>query len=220
MSTSAVGDLVEQGAPAFEAAIQVMKTFLHQSTGLHGLSEIRLRGLGAFVRAFWSWIARVAEQLALVPYRLDAYRLDGGSMLMTYGKHHSAVVGRFGIAYGKIVAAWAAAEPTVFVIFAIAAADSNLAVLHALLAEVYVAIAMHQPRAVPDYLLGDVRRFRLGDHSDSEHVTRRLITAAASHLDQPRPSRRSRCGVSAVTSILRRALTSSGGTESSGCGCY
>ncbi len=162
---------------------KAMKTFLHQSNGLHGLSEIMLRAPGAFVQVLWPWVARVAEHLALDPYHPDAYRLDGGSMLMTYGEHDSGAAGRFGIAYARIVAAWAAAEPAAFLQFAVAEADTDLAVLHALLAEGYVAVATHQPRTVLDYLLGDVRRFRLGDHSDSDHVTLRLIAAAAGHLD-------------------------------------
>ncbi len=163
---------------------KTMRDFLHGASGLYGLPEIMLRTPGAFVNALWPWVARVAEHLASDSYRPETYRPDGGMMLMRFGEHDAGAEHRFGMAYAKTIGAWAATEPAAFLQFAEVAADTDLAVLHALLAEGYVAIASDRPRATLEYLLGDKRRFRLGDYSDSEHVTRRLVAAGASHLDR------------------------------------
>ena len=170
-----------QAQPSFKVA---MERFLHGATGLHGLPEIMRRAPGAFARVLWPWVARVAELLATDPFRPIIYRPDGGSILARFGDHDRGAESRPGIAYASTVAAWAAAEPTAFLDFAGAAAGTDLAALHLILAEGFVAVAPHRPRAVLDYLTSDPRRFRLGDFSDSDHATRRLIAAASSHLDQ------------------------------------
>lgn len=174
---------------------EAMERFLHGATGLHGLPEIMQRAPGAFVRVLWPWVARVAELLAASPYRMEDYRPDGGNMLMRFGDHDAGAESRFGIAYARTVAVWAGAEPAAFLEFAGAAAGTDLAVLHAILAEGYVAVAPHRPRALLDYLVGDARRFRLGDFTDSDHVTRRLTAAASGHLD--------RRGIEELTSAIR-----------------
>ena len=169
-----------QAQPSFREA---MEGFLQGSTNLYGLPEIMMRAPGAFARALWPWVACVAEHLASPPYYSGTYRPDGGGMLTRFGDHDAGAESRFGIAYAQVAAAWAGAEPEAFLEFVGAATGSDLCALHCILAEGYVAVAAHRPRAVLEYLAGDPRRFRLGDVTDSDHVTRRLVSAAADHLD-------------------------------------
>ena len=176
-------EAVLAAAQAQPSPREAMKGFLQSSIDLYGLPEIMMRASGTFARVLWPWVARVVEHLASPPYCSGTYRPDGGGMLTRFGNHDAGAESRFGIAYAQVVAAWAGAEPEAFLEFAGAAVGSDLCALHCILAEGYVAVAADWPRAVLDYLAGDPRRLRLGDVTDSDHVTRRLISAAAAHLD-------------------------------------
>ncbi len=140
---------------------------------------------GAFARAALAVgrPRRGAPRLASVPPGEHTVR-TGAACSLRFGEHDAGAESRFGIVFARTVAAWGAAEPAAFLEFAAAAAATDLAVLHAMLAAGYVAAAPFRPSAPFDYLVEDPRRFRLGDYTDGDRITRDLIAAAASHLDR------------------------------------
>jgi hypothetical protein len=81
------------------------------------------------------------------------------------------------------VEALASTSPDVFLSLAKAWEASDLMTVHRLLARGFEVIVAEYPGAVLDYLLGDSRRFAIGDFSMRMRWGQRLVTALAPHLD-------------------------------------
>ena len=163
------------------ASKDALVRLLRDPTGFHGFGSVLVCTPEGSVRTLWSWFATVAEEtVASVQYR-GKYRHDDGALIERFeSRHHAEDLP--GPAFASAIASWTRESPDSFLDFAGAVLSTDLEVLHLFLAEGFKAIAAQRPTAVLDYLLGDKRRFRLGNLEDESGVTKALIEALSPSL--------------------------------------
>jgi len=132
----------------------------------------------AFLREVWPWLRRVADRLADEAHEfVTGYRQD---RLLRMTQPGTSLLDMLQAAVGSL----AASDPAAFRDFVGDNKDSDVAVVHRLIAVGLEVLASQEPSVVLDYLAEDQRRLVLGHStSDVQHrVSRGLIGAVFPHL--------------------------------------
>jgi len=131
----------------------------------------------AFLDSIWAWFTYLVDQIAN----------DTGLSNISYREDHSISLGRH---HGEIIEALLEAILNLaenhrqsFLTFIAQNLQSNLLLVHRLLARGLEKIASQEPQILLDYLLGDQRRLCLGDSIEGYHYeTKRIISSVCPHL--------------------------------------
>jgi hypothetical protein len=133
-----------------------------------------------FLDNVWSWFLKV---IALIAYEEHEFVVGYRDDPATYNQFDGE------LPQGSIIKALLVAvthlaqqEPDKFVKFARASWDSDLKIIHRLLARGYRVLVPNRPDVVLEYLLGDPRRLEIGDHADGHRESKALIAALSSRL--------------------------------------
>jgi hypothetical protein len=145
----------------------------------YGLEEIVASAPYSVVERIWPWFVEMAQLLLRtwiprdVTYRMsDEFDLRGG----IESNHLLNTLRLALIKYAEI-------DPEAFIKFAQQASESELELVHRMLAHGYRAIASSNPAEVLKYLSDDPRRLALGSDTNRHRETSMLISAVAPHLN-------------------------------------
>jgi hypothetical protein len=134
----------------------------------------------SFLDHVWPWFLKV---IALIAHEEHEFVIGYRDDSATYNEFDGE------LPQGSIVKALLVAvtqlaqqEPYKFVEFARASWDSDLKIIHRLLARGYRVLVPNRPGVVLEYLLGDPRRLEIGDHADGHRESKALIAALSSRL--------------------------------------
>jgi len=135
----------------------------------------------SFLQFIWPWFLDVAERVALSEHDfVMQYRSDTITIGRFKKENEETIVTSLFVATKKL----AETDLQLFLKFFNDNTSSDLLIVHRILAIGLVHIAANEPQKVLEYLLGDPRRFCIGDHRDNHKDTKRLITDIFSHLSQ------------------------------------
>ena len=156
---------------------------LEQTCGWHDIHELATQAPRAFIEELWPWLNDILERIARQPHpHLNQYRKHNGLAFCTDGGFQYSLPE----AIESSIRGFAEAVPGAFLDFVEAHKNSDLEVVHHLLALGLASIATTQPEAVLRYLLGDPRRFAVGNFLDTHADSRTLISTlvpALSNVD-------------------------------------
>lgn len=134
----------------------------------------------SFLDHVWPWFLKV---IALIAHEEHEFAIGYRDDSATYNEFDGE------LPQGPIVKALLVAvtqlaqqEPDKFVEFARASWDSDLKIIHRLLARGFCVLVSDRPGAALEYLLGDARRLEVGDHADGHRESKALIAALSSRL--------------------------------------
>lgn len=145
----------------------------------HGIEAISSASPRTFVEEIWPWLVELFNRLArqevdyLVRYRADI------SLAFVW---ESSVQQPLQQAIRSALCLFAETNSSEFLRFVNQHKDTDLAVLHFLLALGLEKIAGHHAREVLEYLLEDARRFAIGDMSNEHRYSQALISAMTPSL--------------------------------------
>lgn len=163
---------------------QALERFLSDPSGFYGIGPLFQLDPATTVRGLWPCFSAMAERTVRAYGREGNYRPGSEALLNPIGSRSDGA-NHPGPAFARAVAAWARAEPDAFLEHVRTVEATDLEELHLLLATGLQEIGAERPVAVLDYLIGDPRRLRLGDHQDPRSATIGLMTAATPHLGEP-----------------------------------
>jgi len=131
----------------------------------------------AFLEAIWGWFTNFVDRISR-EFNLNStsYRKDFLVSLDRYpGKIIEALL--------SAILEWAQQDRQAFLTFVTQSMQSDLLLVHRLLARGLEKIASQEPQFILNYLVGDRRRLCLGDSIDGNHCdTKRLISSICPHL--------------------------------------
>ena len=138
----------------------------------YGVNELANKAPKEFVRQGWGWLTEIFGRLAR----------DANSTIAEYrGCHHLPPWGdnseTLWSAFEAAMRGFAETEPDEFLRFVNDNAQSDLMLVHRLLALGLERTASNDPRAVVGYLLRDARRFAIGDFTNRHRLSQGLIAA-------------------------------------------
>lgn len=129
-----------------------------------------------FLKYVWTWLIDILNRIVdQENYQINKYHEDSLiSLDFNRGEIIQAVL--------SAILQLAKQDTQAFIDFVNENISSNLLLVHRLLAYGLVQIASAESQLVLDYLLGDVRRFSLGDYSNPHKETKLLIKTVCPHL--------------------------------------
>ena len=150
----------------------------------YGVDELADKAPKEFVRQGWSWLTEIFERLARDPNHVVVeYR--GCHHFPSWSDNDETLWSAFEAA----MRGFAETAPDEFLRFVDENEQSDLMLKHHLLALGLERIAPEDPQAVVDYLLGDARRFAIGDFTNRHRLSQGLITAVVPKAANPDVSR-------------------------------
>jgi len=161
---------------------RAVRNLLATSHNWHDLAKIVVRAPGQFVKTAWPWLLEALEASApdANGQLEDGYRpAQVEAWVRSKGELHADIPA----AFESAMQAFAGTEPDAFVAFAQARQASDLMAVHRLIAAGMERVATMRPQAALAYLLGDQRRFALGDYHDAVADTGRVIKLLVPALD-------------------------------------
>ena len=160
-------------------ALNPYEQLIDNSSDWYNIEKLAMKAPRAFVEEIWPWLSELFERLAR----------DENPSRNQYRDHHGlafmrATDDRQSLQHAIIVAihGFAEADAEVFLDFVEANKNTDLNVLHRLLAMGLERIARKRPTAVLEYLLGDSRRFTIGDMNNIHRDSQALISAVVPAL--------------------------------------
>jgi len=145
----------------------------------YGLEEIVTSVPNSVVEQIWPWFIEIAQLLLRAEKPWDvAYRMSDEFDLRG-GIESNHLLNTLRLALIKS----AEMDPEAFIKFAQQSSESELELVHRMLAHGYQAIASSRPGEVLKYLSNDPRRLALGSDTNRHRETAMLISAVAPHLN-------------------------------------
>ncbi len=140
----------------------------------HNIDRLAMKAPRAFVEEIWLWLADLFERLAREEHPfLNQYRNHHGLAFMREMDDRKPLQKAIVIA----IRGFAEVEDDVFLDFVEANKNTDLNVLHRLLALGLERVARKHPTPVLKYLLEDSRRFAIGDMNNTHRDSQALISA-------------------------------------------
>lgn len=142
----------------------------------HELDKLVARAPREFLEAAWPWLLSSLEASAAQDgeYVDGTYRpAKGLAWVRLKGKLRADIPS----AFDSAMRAFAETDPGAYVVFVEARQASDLMVVHRLIAAGMERLVAARPEAALDYLLGDPRRFALGEYHDVIADTGRIVAA-------------------------------------------
>ncbi|MGA2270177.1 MAG: ATP-binding protein [Bryobacteraceae bacterium] len=147
----------------------------------HGVGDVAEAAPLAFIEQIWPWFLHVLARHQRNENRhLCAYRWDPIFDLIGDERHMHRDLA---MAVEKAICGFARNAPSDFLAFVDQHVNSDMLVVHRLLARGMKLVIPDHAQRVAAYLLSDARRFALGPHSDVHAETRELIAAAVPLVD-------------------------------------
>ncbi|MEP0883739.1 ATP-binding protein [Trichocoleus sp. ST-U3] len=171
-------DEVERYAHAYRHdPIKPLQRLLEGEGSFYEIEKFAQAHPKAFLDSIWTWFTYLVDQIAR----------DTGLSSTSYREDHAISLDHH---HGEIIEALLAAILNLaenhrqsFLTFIAQNLQSDLLLVHRLLARGLEKIASQEPKIILDYLLGDRRRLCLGDSIEGYHYeTKRLISSVCSHL--------------------------------------
>ena len=176
---SADANEVERSVHAYQhAPLNPLKALLESESDFYEIEKFAEAHPQSFLISIWSWVVDLIQQLAYDANPVTiSYRWD---QIGDFRFSRSEVIQSLLTAITEL----AKRDKTAFLQFVEQNADSDLLVVHRLLARGLEVIASEEPVLVLNYLLADLKRFSLGSQmsSDRHKETEKLITAIIPHL--------------------------------------
>ena len=155
-------------------ALRPYEHLIENSSDWYNIERLAMKAPRAFVEEIWPWLTELFERLAS----------DQNPFLNQYRNHHGLAFKRetddkqsLQNAIAVAIRGFAEADIEAFLDFVQANQNTELNVLHRLLALGLERIALKRPTAVLEYLLGDSRRFAIGDMNNIHRDSQALISA-------------------------------------------
>lgn len=165
-----------------EDAAEALRKLL-ESNRLHDLPAVAKAAPAAYLIALWPLLAIFfavdvrSDEIHIVRYR------HSGGYLDPWGDERFRELAEFLNSLRVAVEAWGEIAPTELCAFVKEHEQSELLLLHRLLAMGLAKAAPREPAAALDYLLADPRRLSLGNLVDAHRESRLLIAQLVPHLD-------------------------------------
>ncbi len=155
----------------------LLKRLLESEGDFYEIEKFAQANPKAFLDSTWSWFMDIVNQIAR----------DSNSSYTSYREDHSVSLDHH---HGEIVEAFLTAilefaqqDRQSFLTFVTQNLQSDLLLVHRLLARGLEKIASYEPQFILDYLVSDQRRLCLGDSIEGHHCdTKRLIASVCQHL--------------------------------------
>ena len=161
-------------------ALRSYEELIDDGSNWHGIEDLARRSPRAFVNEIWPWLAALFTRLGQsADSALYRYRDHQGLAFLRDTDERQPLQSAIKIAFRG----YAQADPEDFLRFLQNNRNTDLKVLHRLLAIGLERIARQYPKKVLEYLLGDPRRFALGDMYNEHAETQALISAAVTSLE-------------------------------------
>ncbi|WP_333153337.1 phosphorylase family protein [Microcoleus sp. B9-D4] len=135
----------------------------------------------AFLESIWGWFTNLVDRISR-EFNLNStsYRED---FLVSLGREPDIESGKIIDALLSAILELARQDRQAFLTFVTQNLQSDLLLVHRLLARGLEKIASQEPQFILNYLVGDRRRLCLGDSIDGNHCdTKRLISSICPHL--------------------------------------
>jgi hypothetical protein len=154
-----------------------LRDLLESGSDFHEIEKFAEINPDAFLESNWHWFTNLIDRISREPYPgYLSYREDDTNSL---SDHHGEIVEALLIAVLEL----AEKDKFRFLKFATENFQSDLLLVHRLLARGLEKIAAQEPKTILDYFISDQRRLCLGGSLDGEHYeTKRLISAVCPHL--------------------------------------
>ena len=145
----------------------------------HNIDRLAMNAPAAFVREIWPWLVDLFERISQKTHPfLNKYRDHHGSAFKREKDDRHPLQKGIEVA----VRGYAESEAEDFLEFVETNKNTDLNVLHRLLAFGLERIAQRHPTAVLEYLLEDPRRFAIGNRNNIHRESQALISAVAPAL--------------------------------------
>jgi hypothetical protein len=165
-----------------DAPSRAVEAIVSDASRWHDVGGVADAAPQVFVEQVWPWLLHVLRRYCRDrSTRFDHYTRD--SIFDLPGDQRRHLHMDLAAAIEKAICGFACASPNDFLTFVDRQATSEMLVVHRLLARGMRLIATEHAVQVVQYLLGDTRRFALGDYRDEHAETRALITAAVRNVD-------------------------------------
>lgn len=152
----------------------------------HDMGAIAEAAPRAFVKAMWPLLLEGLQHFASeAPSVVIGYRRNSGLMFQELDDEDARYDRSILLSFQLGIQGWADSDPDGFLEFVTANAQSELLLVHRLLALGLVRAAAHAPQRVFDYLRGDSRRLVLGPYTDVHKESIAMIAGVSSLLDDP-----------------------------------
>ena len=173
-SDESIGGELEQALRSGDR-LRPYERLIDNGSAWHRIENLAQRCPKAFVTEIWPWLVELFARLGRSEHPdLHRYRDHQGLAFLRETSERQPLQSAIEMA----IRSYAEAEPDEFLEFLQANKDSELKVLHRLLAIGLERIARQYPAAVVEYLLEDPRRFAIGDMLNEHGETQGLISAA------------------------------------------
>ena len=163
----------------YSDALTAYERLIDENFHWHNIDRLAMNAPAAFVREIWPWLVDLFERIAL----------EKDSFFNQYRDHHGLAFVRetddrqpLQNAIEVAVRGFADSDVEGFIEFVETNKNTDLKVLHRLLAFGLERIVQQQPTAVLEYLLEDPRRFAIGDMNNIHRESQALISAVAPEL--------------------------------------
>ena len=154
-----------------------LKHLLKSERGFYELEKFAQANPKAFLEAIWWWFTNLVDRIARKS-NLNSPRYREDDSVSLY-RHHGKIIE----ALLSAILEWARQDRQAFLTFVTQNLQSDLLLVHRLLARGLEEIASQEPQFILNYLVGDRRRLCLGDSIDGNHCdTKRLISSICPHL--------------------------------------
>ena len=160
-------------------ALTAYERLIDENFHWHNIDRLAMNAPAAFVREIWPWLVDLFERITP----------EKDPFLNQYRDHHGLAFERetddrqpLQNAIEVAVRGFADADVEGFIEFVETNKNTDLKVLHRLLAFGLERIVQQQPTAVLEYLLEDPRRFAIGDMNNIHRESQALISAVAPEL--------------------------------------
>lgn len=154
-----------------------LRNLLQNEGDLHEIEKFARMNPKAFLDSIWSWFINILNQLARESdLNYTSYREDH---LISLDRNHSKIIEALLAAISEL----AQQDGQLFLEFVTQNLQSDLLLVHRLMARGMEKIANQEPQFVLNYLVSDQRRLYLGDSLEGHQgQTKRLISAVCQHL--------------------------------------
>ncbi len=133
-----------------------------------------------FLDHIWPWFLKV---ISMIAYKEHEFVIEYRGDLATYNEFEGELP-QGPIVQSLLVAVTRLAQlaPDHFIELARTSRNSDLLIVHRLLARGFLVLVPHKAGVALEYLLGDPRRLEIGDHADRHRESKALIAALSSSL--------------------------------------
>ena len=163
----------------YSDALTAYERLIDENFHWHNIDRLAMNAPAAFVREIWPWLVDLFERITPEkdPF-LNQYRDHHGLAFERETDDRQSLQNAIEVA----VRGFADADVEGFIEFVETNKNTDLKVLHRLLAFGLEGIVQQQPTAVLEYLLEDPRRFAIGDMNNIHRESQVLISAVAPEL--------------------------------------